>query len=386
MRIAYIGRVTLSVLSERFRFDRPLPPVRWGFPLGAEIVCGLVKRGHHVSVIVNDNHSDCIEVYRSNGCDVYIVPDCKRTRWQYLTLFYKEVHGMRECIKRIKPDVVFAQWTYFYAYAGLTSGYPTLVVAHDSPWRVFRIQPDAATLIRALYAQFFVIPKLRHLSAVSPHIANEFAKLGRFVVEVVPNGIAACRGDEARALTREHARTIVMVTQWGELKNSKAMIEAFGLLHKRHRDWRLVVYGNYMDARGAGAWMVANNIPENGIELRGLASRKEIDRVFREEADLFVSPSLEESFGMVFVEAMRFGIPCIGGERSGAVSWVMGEGGVACDVSKPEELANCIERIMGDFELRKNLSAGGIKRVGEMFDIDKVVSMYDVELKKVAQC
>ena len=154
------------------------------------------------------------------------------------------------------------------------------------------------------------------------------------------------------------------------------------------------------------------------LDLRGLAPRSEIDRMLREEADLFVSPSLEESFGMVFVEAMRFGVPCIGGEKSGAVPWVLGSlegsegldglggsegleglggsestiqasqtltGGVVCDVTKPEKLAECIERVMGDAELRMLLSEGGKRRVKEMFDIEKVVDLYERELERVME-
>ena len=41
---------------------------------------------------------------------------------------------------------------------------------------------------------------------------------------------------------------------------------------------------------------------------------------------------------------------------------------------------------MGNVELRKKLSAGGRRRVREMFDIEKVVDMYEAELKKVAGC
>ena len=101
-------------------------------------------------------------------------------------------------------------------------------------------------------------------------------------------------------------------------------------------------------------------------------------------ADIFCSPTLEESFGQVFLEAMAQGVPCIGGEMSGAVPWVMGEGGVVCDVTKPEKLAECIERMMGNVELREKLSEGGLRRVREMFDIEKSVQMYETELKRLA--
>ena len=89
---------------------------------------------------------------------------------------------------------------------------------------------------------------------------------------------------------------------------------------------------------------------------------------------------------MVFVEAMRFGVPCVGGEKSGAVPWVIGDGGIVCDVTKPKKLANCIEKVMADNELRIRLGEMGKKRVREAFDIEKVIDMYEAELRKVAGC
>ena len=395
MKIVYAGRVTLASLVGFGKWDRPFPKVRWGFPLGSEIVKRLVARGHTV-VVVTERTVEKVEKFRCKtehgGLEVWLVPSWKRSRWSFLTLFAKEMRGMRAAIQEIKPDVVFAQWAYYNAYAGLTSGYPTLAVAHDSPWRVFKMFRSLQTFIKAVYATLFVMPKIRYLTAVSPYIVSEFKKFKSWRnvdIPVIPNGIEI--RDERGGMRVERwgmrkignagKKTIVSISQAGRLKNSAVLFKAWEILKPRHPDWRLLVYGQGMP--------------------QGMATREELDRVLREEADLFVSPSLEESFGMVFVEAMRFGVPCIGGEKSGAVPWVLGcegmrderrgmsdegcgmRGGVVCDVTRPEKLAECIERVMGDEGLRKRLGEGGRRRVKEMFDIEKVVDLYEKELERV---
>ena len=374
MTIAYVGRVQFNRLVEVLSFDRSFPDVPNGFALGSEFAIGLVKRGHAVHVVY-DCLVDKVEKFKSKcgRFTLWLVPCRKRSRWTFLTLFTKEVRGIRNAIGEIRPDVVFSQWTYHNAYAGLTSGYPTLVVAHDSPWRVFKMFRNIQTFIKAVYATLFVVPKIKHITAVSPYIVREFKKfrcLKTVDIPVIPNGIEI--GDERGGMRQTFASpiphpsspnpcrpTIVCISQAGRLKNSATLFKAWEILKPKHPDWRLLVYG------------------------QGVATRAELDRVLREEADLLVSPSLEESFGMVFVEAMRFGVPCIGGEKSGAVSWVIGDGGVVCDVTKPEKLAECIERVMGDIELRKKLSECGKRRVREMFDIEKVVDLYESELRTV---
>ena len=373
MKIVFAGRVTLKALADCGKWDRSFLEVKWGFPLGSEIVKRLVARGHEV-VVVTEHTVDKVEKFKCStqrgGLEVWLVPSRKRSRWSFLTLFSKEAKGIRAAIRETKPDVVFAQWTYHNAYAGLTSGYPTLVVAHDSPWRVFKMFRNLQTFIKAVYATLFVVPKIKRLTSVSPYIVNEFRKfscLRNKDIPVIPNGIDIADSlshVSCDYLSTSCVPTVVCVSQEGRLKNSRALFAAWEILKVKHPDWRLSVYGQGMP--------------------QGVVSRGELDRILREDADLFVSPSLEESFGMVFVEAMRFGVPCIGGDKSGAVPWVIGEGGVVCDVTKPEQLAECIERVMEDVELRKRLSKGGTRRVGEMFDIEKVVDLYEGELKKVA--
>ena len=407
MTIVYVGRTTPNLLVDCGIWDRPLPEVKWGFPLGSEIVKRLVVRGHLV-VVVTEHTVDVIERFKCQtergGLEVWLVPSRKRSRWTFLTLFSKEVCGIRTAIKEIKPDVVFAQWTYHNAYAGLTSGYPTLVAAHDSPWRVVWTMRSSIFLIKAIYSQLFVLPKIKNLSVVSPHIGNDFRKMG-YKRQIILIGNGCSIESTFKGLGSGGVAKVVMVTQWCRLKNSKVMLKAWGIVHRRHKDWKLVVYGDYMDEHGARPWMckvgLGDLIDCGAVELKGFAGQELIREELR-TADLFVSPSLEESFGMVFVEAMRCGVPCIGGEKSGAVPWVLGvedesrsrtkgndyclQGGVVCDVTKPEKLAECIERVMEDWRLRKKLSDGGLRRVREMFDIEKVVDMYVAELKKVAGC
>lgn len=370
MKIVFAGRVTLKALADCGKWDRPLPEVKWGFPLGSEIVKRLVGRGHKV-VVITEHTVDNVEKFKCSTergrLEVWLEPSWKRSRWAFLTLFYKEMKGIRTAIHEISPDVVFAQWTYHNAYAGLTSGYPTLVVAHDSPWRVFKMFRNFQTLIKAIYAALLVVPRIKHVTAVSPYIVSEFKKfrcLRTVDIPVIPNGIDM-RDEDSRVEVIGN-KTIICISQKGRLKNSAALFKAWEMLKPKHPDWRLIVYGQGMP--------------------QGIVSRGELDRVLREEANLFVSPSLEESFGMVFVEAMRFGIPCIGGERSGAVPWVIGEGGVVCDVTDPRKLADCIEKVMTDTKLRVRLGEEGKKRVREAFDIEKIIDMYETELKKVAGC
>ena len=55
------------------------------------------------------------------------------------------------------------------------SGYPTVVTAHDSPWKVLRLMPDLYRALRFGMARR-VIPRCRYLTAVSADLAADVQK------------------------------------------------------------------------------------------------------------------------------------------------------------------------------------------------------------------
>ena len=388
MKIAFLGRVTLTRLSEHFQFYTQLPSVRWDFNYGSDLVAALVRAGHDVSVVVADINHVAPTIYKAERLEIRIVPE-RRCRYQYLAFYSKEIEYLIDEICKINPDVILANWTYQYARAALKSGFPALVVAHDSPWRVFWTMRNFTSLFKALYSQLLIFPHVKYLSTVSPHMAVDLRRFNfwRKSIEIIPNAIQEGTELSDCVKIRPEAQTILCVTQWGRLKNSKVLLKAFATLQERHPKWRLIVYGHYMDYRGADPWMrqigLGYLLDSGSVELRGYGTSKNIRQSLWNEADIFCSPSLEESFGMVFIEAMAMGVPCVGGEKSGAVPWVIGDGGVVCDVTKYEKLAECIESLMLDYTTRKTMSDKAVMNVKKRFMMDAVVKRYIAVLENV---
>jgi len=78
-----------------------------------------------------------------------------------------------------------------------------------------------------------------------------------------------------------------------------------------------------------------------------------------DEASALVHPSLEESFGNTLLEGMSRRLPVIGGEKSGAVPYVLGHGqyGILCDVEKPTELAKAMQKTLDISQMTPLLDA-----------------------------
>lgn len=386
MHILYTGPISLEILSRDLGVGDVASDPDCRFDLGAHLAVEFRRRGHRVTVLKLTTLVDAPREMAVDGFAVRLFP-ARPSRAQYRGFYHREVKILSSAIREAKPDVVFANWPYEFARAGLVSGFPTLVVAHDSPWRILWTMRDKARLLRTFYSQFLVMPRTRYMTGVSPYILDDVRRLClyRRKMRCIPNAVSRPLPAVCAKEIRAEARTILCVSEWGRRKNVTALLRAFVLLRERHPNWRLVVCGRHL-GRGEAAeqFMAEQGLPTDGVEFRGFQTREQLDAALAQEADVFCSPTIEESFGLVFIEAMAQGVPCVGGERSGAVPWVMGEGGVTCDVTRPERLAGCLEKVMLDEGLRTRLSAGGFARVKSEFSLDTCVDRYLDTLQCVA--
>jgi glycosyltransferase involved in cell wall biosynthesis len=83
------------------------------------------------------------------------------------------------------------------------------------------------------------------------------------------------------------------------------------------------------------------------------------------QADVYVSLSVHEGFGVPLVEAMRAGLPVVA-RGSGAVPATAGDAALLLDRFEPAFVAATVDRVLGDGELRARLVAAGHRRAEEL--------------------
>ncbi len=99
-------------------------------------------------------------------------------------------------------------------------------------------------------------------------------------------------------------------------------------------------------------------------------------------ADLFCLPSVQEGFGIVFLEAMAAGIPIVAA-RAAAVPEVVPQG-LLVPPGDDEALATGIEWAWRDESLRRSLVEAGRERVGQ-FDSSRVAVRFLDEVRRAIQ-
>jgi glycosyltransferase involved in cell wall biosynthesis len=101
-------------------------------------------------------------------------------------------------------------------------------------------------------------------------------------------------------------------------------------------------------------------------------------RDFYRQADIFCAPSIwEEPFGLVAVEAMATGRPCVVADVGGLQDIVVpGETGYIFERGNPQALADALAPLLDDAALRRRMGDAGRRRVEERYTWDSVVQQH----------
>jgi glycosyltransferase involved in cell wall biosynthesis len=187
-------------------------------------------------------------------------------------------------------------------------------------------------------------------------IANHW-KLSRQRIHVVCEGPAPVFGPQEIP-----KRDIVLyVGGVSPNKNLAALIRAFS---KVRRGYELVIAGDYHGDGFKTCYPELASLAE-GLPVRftGRVSDEELCRYYN-EARLLAFPSLEEGFGLPAVEAMACGLPVVA-HNGHALAEIVGDAGVLADATDENQLAEAINRVLGDELLAAELRRKGLDRARE---------------------
>jgi len=148
-------------------------------------------------------------------------------------------------------------------------------------------------------------------------------------------------------------RTILFIGIDFERKGGKILLEAFRKVKAELSDARLIIIGPNL-----------KDLPD-GVECLGYISKNTPEGLKRlkqaySDASVFTMPSLYEPFGVVFLEAMAHGLPCIGADNCAMPEIIDHEKtGFLVPAGDPECLANRIIELLKDVELAKAMGNKG---------------------------
>ncbi|MEO2091426.1 MAG: glycosyltransferase family 4 protein, partial [Gemmataceae bacterium] len=186
--------------------------------------------------------------------------------------------------------------------------------------------------------------------------------------------------------------TVVYLGRLEHRKGTVELLQAVPRVLERVPDARFVLIGQdrpHCSGGRAHAEYLAQDFPPHvrqAVTLAGRLPQAEVDRALQ-TADLFVAPSRYESFGLIFLEAMRWGTPVVGTTAGGIPEVVEhGKSGWLVTPEAPDALAAAIVRLLTTPDLRASLGAEGRRRAETEFGVETMVRrMEEVYAEAIAR-
>jgi glycosyltransferase involved in cell wall biosynthesis len=220
------------------------------------------------------------------------------------------------------------------------------------------------------------------LSSEEQKESLQFWPRGRFHVVANPFDLSAVNNSETKIRhDRQGPMTLLFAGRLMAEKGIFDSLSALSLLRDR-MPCRLLIAGTGPDEQN-----VAERARELGLAddlvLAGHLSSDELLRAYR-AADVFVFPTYWfEGFPTVLSEAMAAGLPIVTTRTRGIADHLQdGVNALFVPPREPTVLAQTLERLLGDAELRRQMSLANREKVRE-FAPDRVASRYLTALEEI---
>ena len=157
---------------------------------------------------------------------------------------------------------------------------------------------------------------------------------------------------------------VLFVSTLWPYKNAAALVSAFAqLVNQDGITHRLVLVGKDGGDEASLRAMADSAGVADRLVFTGHVSGPRLSALYR-HADLFVYPSLVESFGFPLLEAMASGVPVVASDRW-AIPEICGGAARICDATRVEDLAAAMREVLASAELRADLVRRGLARASE---------------------
>ncbi|MCR5848944.1 MAG: glycosyltransferase family 4 protein [Lachnospiraceae bacterium] len=181
---------------------------------------------------------------------------------------------------------------------------------------------------------------------------------------------------EAKESTKEREKTVLAAGRLTAIKGFDMLLEAWSKIENEFPDWKLVIAGEGEEREKLEGMIASMKIKR--AELPGFIENMPD---MYEKASVFVLSSRNEGFVMVLLEAMSFGLPCVGfGCKAGVKELIIdGKNGFVAEPEDCDDMAEKLRKVMSDEELRKKMCRYSTEHV-RSFDIDCILDLWENQI------
>jgi L-malate glycosyltransferase len=340
----------------------------------------LAEKGHEIHFITSSIPFRINKMYHN----IYFhqVEVNQYSVFQYAPYDIALANKMAEIIERENLDILHVHYAIPHAVCAILGkqmadrDVKIVTTLHGTDITVLGYDPSLTGAIR------FGIEKSDVVTAVSNALADQTNELIHPDKEIktVYNFIdeRVYRHVDSSHLRKEYGihedeKAVIHVSNFRGVKRVKDVVSSFNLIQKKIPA-KLLLVGD-----GPEMTVVCKQVNDLGLRDRVLFLGKQdnLEELYS-ISDLKLLLSEKESFGLVALEAMACGVPCIGTNTGGIPEVIEDDSnGYICEVGDVEAIASKAIRLLGDDSLHETLSKNALETARTKFHSKKILEQYE---------
>ena len=234
-----------------------------------------------------------------------------------------------------------------------------------------------------------IIKKADLITAISSYLKDYAHRINKKIrIVVIPNGV------DVENFSKEYSygelseladrlgikpgeKVITSVSRLVPKNGIDILIEAFHVLNSKFKiqNSKLLIIGDGPEKKNLEL-QISNLKLIGNVIFAGSVNHTDLPKYLK-ISDVFVRPSRSEGLGSAFLEAMVAGLPVIGTKVGGIPDFLKNkETGLFTKVDDPEDLAEKINLILSNIELREKIIKNAKELVVQKYDWDKIAGEF----------
>jgi glycosyltransferase involved in cell wall biosynthesis len=237
---------------------------------------------------------------------------------------------------------------------------PLIITIHgkdtaNAQWSTAQRNPRCkAAILKALMSSSKIVAVSNYVKRSTMEV---YPSLDRGKIVVIHGGVDLTKS-QLREKKQSDSMTILSVGPLIPLKGHRYTIDAMKEVVKAFPNCRLVIIGEGEEKEKLMRQVAGNGL-QNVVSILNILPHEQLLRLMS-ICDIFVLPSWAEGLGIVYLEAMTFGVPVIGCKGQGIEDIVShGESGFLVEPKNPRQLTSLLLELLRDEEVRRKVGEAG---------------------------
>ena len=262
-----------------------------------------------------------------------------------LKVLHRRKKSMCDYIKSCNSDVIistrdiFNYWTCSYARDGVIK----IGWEHNHYHKSIRYATNMINSAKNL--DYFVLVSSDLQKFYSEKLANN-----KVMCIYIPNAIDSI----PKKLSSLKEKRLISVGRLSPEKGFIDLLKVYNILIQEYPDWSLDIIGDGVERNNLEDYIKKHNLDK--VTLHGFQGKEYIDDVL-DKSSIYVMTSFTESFGIVLLEAMSHGVPCIAYDSAEGAREIItsGDNGFLIKNRNIDAMVLKIKNLIENEKLRKNV-------------------------------